>query len=138
MELCFLTEENRKQVFIRVEVAESCGGWQEAILLCSSLMMQCSKGSAESELLCNHSSGSGEECSLQWKHAVPELQGGRYWLIGECSSRTMLHKKWQEEINDLLLLALGFQLKGIGKTISLHRGLSSHCILFTRLTNACK
>lgn len=101
---CFLIEENRKQVFIRVEVAESCGGWQEAILLCSSLMMQCSKDSAESELLCNHSSESGEECSLRWKHTVPELQGGYYWLVCECSSRTMLHKKCQEEINSFAAL----------------------------------
>lgn len=85
----------------------------EAVLLCSSVMMQCRKGSAESELLCNHSSGSGEGCSLQWEHAVPERQGGHYQPIYECSSRTMLHKKWEEWINNLLLLKLGFLLKEI-------------------------
>lgn len=85
----------------------------EAVLLCSSLMMQCRKGSAASELLCNHSSGSGEGCSLQWEHAVPELQGGCYWPIYECSSRMMLHKKWEEGVNNLLLLGFGFLLKGI-------------------------
>ena len=85
----------------------------EAVLLCSSLMMQCRKVSAESELLSNRSSRSGEECSLQWEHAVLELQGGCYRPIYECSSRMMPHKKREEGINSLLLLGLGFLLKGI-------------------------
>lgn len=82
------------------------------VLLCSSLMMQCRKVSAESELLCNNSSGSGGGCSLQWEHAVPELQGGQYWPIYKCFSRTMLHKKQEEGINNVLLLRLGLLLKG--------------------------
>lgn len=102
----------------------------EAILLCSSLMMQCRKGSAESELRHNHSSGSGGGYSLQWEHAVPKLQGRCYRLTCECFSRTMLHKKWQGGINNLLPLVLGFLLKGIWKR-------QFHCTKVCRLAATC-
>lgn len=78
----------------------------ERVLLCFSLMMQCRKVNAESELLCNHLSGSGEGCSLQWEHAVPDIQGQCYWPIYVCSSRIMLHKKQEQGINNLLSLDL--------------------------------
>lgn len=102
----------------------------EAILLCSSLMMQCRKGSAESELRHNHSSGSGGGYSLQWEHAVPKLQGRCYGPTCECFSRTMLHKKWQGRINNLLPLVLGFLLKGIWKR-------QFHCTKVCRLAATC-
>lgn len=79
----------------------------ERVLLCFSLMMQCRKVSVESELLCNHLSGSGKGCSLQREHAVPEIQGRCCWPISACSSRIMLHKNQEQGINNLLSLDLG-------------------------------
>lgn len=79
----------------------------ERVLLCFSLMMQCRKVSVDSELLCNHSSGSGKGCSLKREHTVPEIQERCCWPIYECSSRIMLHKNQEQGINNLLSLDLG-------------------------------
>lgn len=78
----------------------------ERVLLCFSLMMQFRKVSVESELLCNHLSGSGEGCSLGMEQAVPEIQGRSCWPVYACSSRIMLQKKQEQGINNLLSLDL--------------------------------